>query len=325
MSLSPSSHPGSYPAPSCAPRSLKRALLTSCCLAAVSGCGPEAVDTAPAVTPESQDAVSVRQAERTYNPGAGWTKVWGDEFNGNDLNSDNWNVVTSNFDGVTGNCNFGTGELEYPRRANVSVGNGVLTLTAERTNDNPMDSRCSGAGGRSFYSGRIHSKNKVERKFGKLVASIKVPSGYGMWPAFWTMGANVDSVGWPRCGEIDIQEWNSTAPNWMKSAVHYWDAPNGHEGDWGTGADDGGALNDGDFHIYEVEWDASSIHFRVDGHAANDIFYHDQTELQQQHYIILNLAVGGIWYGNPSPASVDLPAGTKRTLQVEWIRWFQKG
>ena len=198
----------------------------------------------------------------------------------------------------------------------------MLTLTGERTSDNPMDSHCTGYGGRSFYSGRLHTKGKVEMQYGKIVASIKVPSGYGMWPAFWTLGGNVQAVGWPKSGEIDILEWNSNEPTWMKSAVH-WDA-GGNQADWGTGASTGANLGDS-FHIYEVEWSAGSIIFRLDGKVANATYYHNETEFQQKHYIILNLAMGGNWYGNPSPASIALPAGQKKTMQVEWVRWYQPG
>ncbi|RKH89618.1 family 16 glycosylhydrolase, partial [Corallococcus sp. AB038B] len=124
-----------------------------------------------------------------------------------------------------------------------------------------MDSRCTGYGPRSFYSGRIHTKGKVERRYGKLVASIKVPSGYGMWPAFWTLGGNISTVGWPSSGEIDILEWHSNEPTWMKSAVHYF--ANGAAQHFGTGANRGYSLADG-FHVYEVEWTAGQMVFRLD-------------------------------------------------------------
>lgn len=169
-----------------------------------------------------------------YDPGPGWHLDWSDEFNGNSLNTHNWSALNSNYDPVTNNCNFGTGELEYPRASNVSVSNGKLIISAQRTGDNPAAPQCQGYGGRSFYSGRIHSKGKVERRYGKLSASIKVPPGYGMWPAFWTLGANIDggANAWPKSGEIDIMEWKSTEPSWMKSAIHWY---NGGQADLGYG------------------------------------------------------------------------------------------
>jgi len=256
-----------------------------------------------------------------YDPGPGWTLAWADEFDGTSLNSANWNVLTSDYDPVTNNCNFGTGELEYPRAQNVSVSGGKLILSAQRTTDNPSDPRCTGDGPRSFYSGRIHTQGKVEKTYGKIVASIKVPSGYGMWPAFWTLGANIAAAPWPRCGEIDILEWSSINPTWMKSATHWY---NGGQADWGTGASGNYNLADS-FHTYEVEWTASSMIFRLDGGVvANRTYFHNEAAFQQNHYILLNLALGGNWYGNPSPASVDLAAGVTKTMEVEFVRWYQR-
>lgn len=282
--------------------------------ASLGGCGQERPD--PDETPVGQ----TRQA-LDYSPGAGWNLVWSDEFEGTSLNGAHWTALTSNYDPVTNNCNFGTGELEFPRAANVGVGGGVLSLRAQRTADNVADPRCTGYGGRSFYSGRIHSKGKVEGRYGKIVASIKVPSGYGMWPAFWTLGSNVSAVGWPSSGEIDILEWKSTEPTWMKSALHWW---NGGQADWGTGQSGGYNLADS-FHAYEVEWNATSMVFRLDGRYVGTTYYHNETEFQQPHYLILNLALGGNWYGDPSPASVDLPWGAAKSMDVEWVRWYQPG
>ncbi|MCP3101496.1 glycoside hydrolase family 16 protein [Myxococcus sp. K15C18031901] len=279
----------------------------------LAGCGREAEVLAPSPLVEQV------QEERAYDPGAGWTLAWQDDFTGTSLNTANWNVLTSNYDPVTNNCNFGTGELEFPRAQNVTVSGGKLILTAERTSDGPYDSRCAGYGARSFYSGRIHTKSKVERQYGKLVASIKVPSGYGMWPAFWTLGANISSVGWPRAGEIDILEWHSGSPSWMKVATHW------AGGDWGAGADRGYSLADA-FHTYEVEWSASRMVFRLDNEVrATADYAHNEPGFQQPHYILLNLALGGNWYGNPGAAAIDLPTGQRKTMEVEWVRWYQPG
>lgn len=280
------------------------------------GCGSEV-----AVEPEAVPLGSQEQKEQAYDPGAGWNLVWQDDFGGTGLNAANWNVLTSNHDPVTNNCNFGTGELEFPRAQNVTVSGGKLILTAERTTDGPYDSRCAGYGPRSFYSGRIHTKGKVERRYGKLVASIKVPSGYGMWPAFWTLGANISNVGWPASGEIDILEWHSNEPSWMKVATH---SSNGVQ-HWGSGANRGYSLADA-FHIYEVEWAADRMVFKLDNQVrANADFFHNDPAFQQSHYILLNLALGGNWYNNTSPAAVDLPLGQRKTMEVEWVRWYQAG
>lgn len=291
--------------------------LSACWLVLLGGCGGE--------TSLHEERAETDVAERTqaldYNPGPGWNLVWSDEFEGTSLNAANWTVLNSNYDPVPNNCNFGTGELEYPRSQNVVVAGGRLSLIAQRTADNPVDSRCAGYGGRSFYSGRIHSKGKVERRYGKIVASIKLPSGYGMWPAFWTLGANISSVGWPSCGEIDILEWLSTEPTWMKSALHWY---RGGQADWGTGQSGGYNLADS-FHTYEVEWNATSMIFRLDGRYVGTTYYHNEPAFQQPQYLILNLALGGNFYGYPSPGSIDLPWGASKSMDVEWVRWYQQG
>ncbi|ABF93028.1 glycosyl hydrolase, family 16 [Myxococcus xanthus DK 1622] len=297
---------------------LRSMLWAASSLALVGGCSPE---------PELSDAealplVTQEQGERAYDPGPGWNLAWQDDFTGNSLNSANWTVLTSNFDPVTNNCNFGTGELEFPRAQNVTVAGGKLILTAQRTADAPFDSRCAGYGPRSYYSGRIHSKGKVERRYGKLVASIKVPSGYGMWPAFWTLGANISNVGWPRSGEIDILEWHSNDASWMKSAAHWF--ANGAQQSWGTGANRGYSIADG-FHTYEVEWTANRMIFRLDGEIRGNEFAHNEAAFQQNHYILLNLALGGNWYGHPHPDAIGLPWGQTKTMEVEWVRWYQPG
>lgn len=288
-------------------------VMALCLLSALAACGGSDVSGL------DDTAIGQLRSELDYNPGAGWNLAWTDDFNGSSLNSGYWTALTSNFDPVTNNCNFGTGELEFPRAQNVVVSGGTLSLRAQRTSDNPSDSRCTGYGPRSFYSGRIHTKGKVQGRYGKIVASIKIPSGYGMWPAFWTLGSNISTAGWPSCGEIDIVEWKSTEAAWMKSALHWY---NGGQADWGTGTTGGYNLADS-FHIYEVEWTATSMIFRLDGRYVGTTFYHNESEFQQPHYIILNLALGGNFYGNPSAASVDLPAGATKSMDVEWVRWYQ--
>jgi beta-glucanase (GH16 family) len=267
------------------------------------------------------EAIGQSQGELEYNPGSGWNLAWSDEFEGTALNTGNWTTLNSDYDPVTGNCNFGTGEIEYPRTQNVTVGSGKLIIKAERTAATTVsDTRC-GSQQRTLFSGRLHTKGKVEKAYGKIVASIKVPSGYGMWPAFWTLGTNIQSVGWPASGEIDILEWHSNEPTWMKSATH-WSV--GSQADWGTGQSGGYNLADS-FHIYEVEWNANSMVFRLDGTYVGATYNHNETEFQQAHYLILNLALGGNWYGFPAASSIALTQGQPKTMEVEWVRWYQAG
>ncbi|ATB31275.1 glycoside hydrolase family 16 protein [Melittangium boletus] len=295
--------------------------LAACCLTALSGCAMDASEQDATEAAAQADAVGQVQGELDYNPGSGWSLAWSDEFEGGSLNTGNWTTLNSDHDPVTNNCNFGTGEIEYPRTQNVSVSGGKLIIKAERTAPTSVSDTKCGAHQRTLFSGRLHTKGKVEKRYGKIVASIKVPSGYGMWPAFWTLGANVQQVGWPSSGEIDILEWHSNEPTWMKSANHWY---NGGQADWGTGQSGGYNLADS-FHTYEVEWDAGMMVFRLDGRYAGTTFYHNETEFQQNHYLILNLAMGGNWYGFPAAGSIALTQGQPKTMEVEWVRWYQKG
>lgn len=299
--------------------------LAACCVTALTGCAPDAPETD--VSNPAPEAVGQTQGELDYSPGSGWNLAWSDEFEGSSLNGNNWTTLNSDFDPVTGNCNFGTGEIEYPRSQNISVSGGKLIIKAERTAATSVsDTRC-GSHQRTLFSGRLHTKGKVERRYGKIVASIKIPSGYGMWPAFWTLGANVQQVGWPSSGEIDILEWHSNEPTWMKSAVHWYGgtAPNGGDAHWGTGQSGGYNLADS-FHIYEVEWDAGKMVFKLDNRYVGTTFTNStEAEFQQNHYLILNLAMGGNWYGHPAAGSIALTQGQPKTMEVEWVRWYQTG
>ena len=126
-------------------------------------------------------------------------------------------------------------------------------------------------------------------------------------------GANIAGAGWPSCGEVDILEWLSTEPTWMKSALHWY---HGGQADWGTGESGGYNLADS-FHTYEAEWSASSIIFRLDGVHVGTTFYHNEPAFQQPHYLILNLALGGNFYGNPGAGSVDLPWGVTKSMDID--------
>src|SRR6187397_2262325 len=111
------------PGTTMSPKTFSSKFMAAYCLAALSGCGLDA--SAPEAT-EQPEAMAQTQSELEYNPGSGWSLAWSDEFEGSSLNTANWTTLNSDFDPVTNNCNFGTGELEYPRTQNVSVSGGKL-------------------------------------------------------------------------------------------------------------------------------------------------------------------------------------------------------
>ncbi|HHU37609.1 MAG TPA: glycoside hydrolase family 16 protein [Treponema sp.] len=121
----------------------------------------------------------------------GYTLVWADEFNGSSLDTSKWNYDIGN-----GDWGWGNGEAQYYRAENVKVSDGILKITAKKEN----------YAGFAYTSGRINTKNKFAPKYGKIEVRAMTPVGSGTWPAFWMLGSNMDSVGWPKCGEVDIME-----------------------------------------------------------------------------------------------------------------------
>lgn len=167
-----------------------------------------------------------------------------------------------------------------------------------------------------YTSARITTLGHYDVRYGRLEARMKLVSGQGIWPAFWTAGSNIEQVGWPAAGEIDVMEHLGSEPYRVHGALH---GP-----DYDTLSDfdlpDGEAVAD-DFHTYAVEWNADSISWLVDGHRYHVEQLGDRGQpgaaFGLPHYLLLNLAVGGRWPGAPDPA-LTFP----RTMLVDWVRVY---
>jgi beta-glucanase (GH16 family) len=231
-----------------------------------------------------------------------WQLIWSDEFNGTSLNTANWTYDTG-----TGSGGWGNNELEYytNRPQNVQVVNGNLVITALKES----------YGGVNYTSARIKTKGLQTWTYGKIEARMKIPVGQGIWPAFWMLGSNIDGVGWPACGEIDIMEHVNNTPT-VQGTMH-WDN-NGHAS-YGTASP---ALDFSQYHVYSVEWDTSSIKWFVDGtqylegNILNNI--NGTNEFHNPFFILFNLAVGGNWPGNPDGSTV-FPA----QMYVDYVRVYR--
>jgi beta-glucanase (GH16 family) len=236
-----------------------------------------------------------------------WDLVWSDEFNGTSVNTSNWSFET-------GGGGWGNSELEYyTSGANATVSGGVLTITARRE-----------SGGFScwygpcqYTSARMNTRGKHEFTYGRIEARMALPMGQGLWPAFWALGSNIGSVGWPACGETDIME-HINRETLTHGTIH-WDA-GGH-------ASYGGSSSVPDptaFHVYAIEWTPASIKWFVDGvqyveaNILNSI--NSTEEFHRPFFILLNLAVGGTWPGSPDGATA-FPS----RLQVDYVRVYQQG
>jgi beta-glucanase (GH16 family) len=229
-----------------------------------------------------------------------WSLVWSDEFNGPSVDRNNWNFET-------GGGGWGNNELEYYSNGNnASIQNGALVIEARREN----------VGGMSYTSSRMTTKGKRQFTYGRIEARIAMPSGQGLWPAFWMLGANIGSVGWPACGETDVMEHVNN-----DAAIHgtiHWDA--GGYASYGGGAN---VANAGAYHVYAVEWTPASIKWFVDGaqyHEANiQNGINSTEEFHRPFFLLLNLAVGGNWPGPPN-GSTPFPA----RLFVDYVRVYQQ-
>lgn len=246
---------------------------------------------------------------------AGWTPVMIDDFNGPAGTLPD--PVRWGYD--LGGGGFGNGELQnYTNRAsNVSTdGAGNLVITARKEN---VGSCWYGAC--THTSGRILTKNKFTQKYGRVEARLKVPAGQGLWPAFWMLGDNIDSVGWPNTGEIDIMEILGHETTKTYGTLH---GP-GYSGGASIGQSyilPGGGTFASGFHTFTIDWAPDSIKWYVDG-----VLFSTKTPadlrgnawvFDHPFFIILNLAVGGQWPGSPN-ASTPFPA----QYTIDYVATYQ--
>ncbi len=241
-----------------------------------------------------------------YNPGTGWTQAWSEEFEGTTLNNSIWNYET-------GAGGWGNAELQYYRDQNVGVADGNLVITAKRENYS----------GSSFTSGRITTQNKYSFKYGKIVGKMKLPEGYGVWPAFWMLGRSAQT--WPACGEIDIMEMRGGLDKITNSTCHWSNSSNQHTY-YGNSYTYTSNLSQA-YHFYEVEWNATTIVARMDGVAYNelDITAAEASELRNNNYfIILNLAIGGNFFSPAITNQASVTATFPQSVYVDWVRVYTK-
>jgi beta-glucanase (GH16 family) len=239
-----------------------------------------------------------------------WTLVWSDEFDGPagaapdaakwtyDLGSNGW----------------GNQELEnYTDKRDNSYLDGSGNLVIESREVAPGQ----------YTSARLKTATKFTVEYGKIEARMKLPAGQGIWPAFWMLGANIADAGWPKCGEIDIMENIGREPSIAHGTVH---GP-GYSGANGIGQSynlPDGKRFAGDYHLFTVEWSASSIQFFVDGDP-----YHSVTPasipqgaawaFNHPFFLLLNVAVGGSWPGNP-----DATSSFPQKMLVDYVRVYQR-
>jgi beta-glucanase (GH16 family) len=241
--------------------------------------------------------------------------LWSDDFDGeigSPPDGDRWVYNL-------GGHGWGNSELQVytDRRENVSIAADVdaksgkaLAITALTMPDG------------TITSARITTRGKFQTTYGRFEARIKVPEGQGIWPAFWLLGADMGEVGWPECGEIDIMEWIGRIPGTAFGTVH---GPgySGDEGPQGAYPPTGEGQFSGEYHIFAVDWTPGRIDWYVDGnryHTLTPAGLPEGTRWVFDHdcYLLLNLAVGGEWPGNPD-ATTTYP----QTLYIDYVRVYR--
>jgi beta-glucanase (GH16 family) len=254
-----------------------------------------------------------------------WKLVWSDEFDRPGMpDSTKWDYET----GFVRN-----NEAQFYTRArkeNARVEDGVLIIEAKKErweNPAPDASRTKRARRRprdhaDYTSASLTTRGKAAWTYGRIEVRAKLPSARGTWPAIWTLGTNIDKVGWPASGEIDIMEFVGFDPGVIHANIHvkkYNHAMNTGKGDRITIPDASTA-----FHVYAMEWDHDHIDFFVDKQKyftfRNEGTGPDAWPYDKDQYLILNLAIGGAWGGQKG---IDDAAFPQRYL-IDYVRVYQK-
>src|SRR5229473_7962766 len=246
----------------------------------------------------------------------GYTLVWSDEFNGKDGSLPD----PAKWAYDIGGSGWGNHELEYytNRSENARIEDGKLVITARQE-------AYSGPDGKKFNytSARLKTQGLFSQAYGRFEARIKLPAGQGMWPAFWMLGDNFGSVGWPKCGEIDIMENVGKEPGINHGSLHGPNSTKATSDLTATLALPAGQTLSNDFHVYAIEWEPEAIRFYIDANlyatfspaqwppGGTWVFDH-------RFFLILNVAVGGDWPGSPDDTT-EFP----QTMLVDYVRVYK--
>ena len=265
--------------------------------------------------PDSQNPVTPQSSSATPQSASDWVMTWNDEFNGPDGSPPDpakWNLIV-------GGSGWGNNELQYytSRRKNVRQENGNLVIEAHKE---PF----GGGDGvrRRFTSARLSTQGHFSQKYGRFEARIQVPAGQGAWPAFWLLGDNISTVGWPACGEIDVMENVGRAPSSILGSIH---GP-GYSG--AKPVTTAYALPRGrfseEFHVFAIEWEPQAIRFYVDGDlyatkAPGDLPAGTRWVFDRPFFILLNLAVGGNLPGSPDRSTIF-----PERMLVDYVRVYSR-
>ncbi len=255
----------------------------------------------------------------TAPAGAEYTLVWSDEFDGTSVDPDNWEFQIGDGSAYGLPPGWGNNELQYytDSAENCFVADGLMYIVAR---EEPF-------AGHDYTSARLRTLNKQDFLYGRMEARLKLPTGQGLWPAFWMLPSDWIYGGWAASGELDIME-SVNIPTTVYGTLWY-------GGEWPFPVQSGGSYADGtdfseDFHVYTVEWEPDEIRWYVDGiHyftlTSGDWYsdgapYDDRAPYDQRFHFLINIAVGGDWPGPPDGSTVF-----PQELVADWVRVYQQG
>lgn len=256
-----------------------------------SGSTAQKVAITSGTTPTSQASATSQQQ------GSSSKLVWSDEFDGpagTPPDASKWSPSV-------GGEGWGNQQLDYDTNNQNAYQDGQGNLVLEARKGNPAGYQCW-YGPCQYTSAQITTKGHFSFTYGRIEARIKVPYGQGLWSAFWLLGDNCATVGWPTCGEIDIMENISNDPATLYGTVHgpsyfsgTYKLPNGKFAD--------------DFHIFALQWDPAHLYFFVDGinyATLNRASLSNQRAWVYNHpfHVVLNAPIGGVWPGSPNASTV---------------------
>lgn len=276
----------------------------------------ETVATTEETTEETTTETTV--PETSYTGSTEYELVWADEFDGTELDTSNWNYTQA----VPGWVN---NELQYyyASEENVFIEDGDLVIQPLKTIDED--------GNVVYSSGRINTWLKQDFLYGRIEARIKVPQGNGFLPAFWMMPTLQTHYGnWPKSGEIDIMEVVTNDPTTAYGGIHYGNSHRQNQG-YLTLNDDESDFSE-DYHVFTLEWEPGKITWFIDGievFTTSDWYCKTEGGLltpypapfDQQFNIILNVAVGGDWPGDPDE---NTPFDSRAQMRVDYVRVYQR-
>lgn len=254
------------------------------------------------------DEMTLNQTGYAPPPGTQWNIVWSDEFNGTSINSSNWTFEAGN------NYGWGNQEREYytSNTNNAYVdGNGFLHIVALQQS----------MGGFNFTSARMKTEGLCSTPtYGRFQWRAALPAGFGMWPALWMMGTNDLAVGWPACGEMDVMENNGDNTALVQGSLHYGTTKADATNETGIYDLPGGEATT-HFHIYELDWSATSIQWLVDGK-----IYETQSggaPFNAPFFFIMNLPVGGDYTGTTNDSAIEASNTFPKEMVVDYVRVYE--